>query len=190
MNNNGNEKFNGQQQEAEKPASEQQARDEKCATEQQGTLPVSKRSTGPRTPLGKNRSARNASKHALFSRSILVRGESQSDLDKLLRGLRCDFKPVGAFEALLVDKIASDYWRLQRFLRAERAAVEGLAVVVCGSVLPADGQMDLVLRCEAHLYRVLERDLNELERAQERRKRKKAIAIPDDSTPDTDDPQD
>jgi hypothetical protein len=54
----------------------------------------------------------------------LLEDESQSDFDELLSGLLHDFKPEGVFEELLVYRIASNFWRYHRLLRAERAAVE------------------------------------------------------------------
>ena len=197
LNKNGNEKFDGQQQgEGEQPASEGQGRDEECASEQQGTLMAAKNNGGPRTALGKSRSQGNALRHGLCGRGILLRDESQADFDVELRGQRRYFEPKGLFEERLVFGIATNFLLRERLLRAERAAVEGIDIedILASrsnkSVITVGHEMDLVLRYRKELDRALDHDLDALMRAQERRKRKEAIVIPDDSTPNTDDPQD
>ncbi len=51
------------------------------------------KATGPRTPLGKQRSKHNATTHGIFSRVALLASESQSEFDSLLEGLRRYFHP-------------------------------------------------------------------------------------------------
>jgi hypothetical protein len=82
------------------------------------------KSTGPRTGLGKFRSQRNATKHAIFSKLAVVKGESETELNVLKNGLNEYFKPVGMFEAVLVDTIVTTLWRQRRVLIAERAEIE------------------------------------------------------------------
>ena len=40
-------------------------------------------STGPRTELGKQRSSQNATRHGIFSKAVLLKGESQADFESL-----------------------------------------------------------------------------------------------------------
>ena len=40
--------------------------------------------TGPRTELGKRRSSSNATKHGIFSKAVLINGESRAELQSLL----------------------------------------------------------------------------------------------------------
>jgi len=77
------------------------------------------RSTGPRTPEGKAVAARNALRHGLLSREVLVPNESQEDLEAFGARLRAELCPVGELEALLVDRIVSSAWRLRRVLAVE-----------------------------------------------------------------------
>jgi hypothetical protein len=84
---------------------------------------LARTATGPRTPRGKDRSKRNALKHGIFSKMVLLRGESQSDFDSLLSGLRDDLRPEGTLEEILVDKLASLIWRYRRLLMAEGAEI-------------------------------------------------------------------
>lgn len=79
--------------------------------------------TGPRTEHGKRRSSQNALKSGIFSRATLLKGESRSDYQSLLEGLREALHPEGRLEELLVEKLASISWRYNRFLVAEGAEI-------------------------------------------------------------------
>ena len=81
------------------------------------------RATGPRTPLGKERSKHNATTHGIFSRVALLASESQSEFDSLLEGLRRYFRPKGTLEEILVEKLATLIWRYRRLLSAEVAEI-------------------------------------------------------------------
>jgi hypothetical protein len=88
------------------------------------TPAVTRSGTGPRTRLGKERSKRNALKHGIFSKEVLLPGESQAEFDSLLRGLREHFQPVGKFEKDLVDLLALTRWHQRRVLIAETAEIQ------------------------------------------------------------------
>lgn len=78
-----------------------------------------RRSTGPRTEFGKRRSSGNAIKHGLFARVTVLKGESLAEF-QLLHSRLCDAqRPVGGLEELLVEKLASEFWRHGRLLGAE-----------------------------------------------------------------------
>jgi hypothetical protein len=81
------------------------------------------RTTGPRTPQGKDRSKNNALKFGIFSKTVVLPGESQSEFNALLNGLRKDLGPVGTLEETLVEKVAGLWWRYRRFLIAEAAEI-------------------------------------------------------------------
>lgn len=85
-------------------------------------------STGPKTDRGKDHSRRNAVKHGILASALLVvKGEGAEDraeFDELLRALRQDCSPVGALEELLVERIATSWWRQKRALQCEAALVE------------------------------------------------------------------
>jgi hypothetical protein len=78
-----------------------------------------KRSTGPRTIGGKDRVARNAVKHGLLSKVVVVGGEEASAFEALARRMRADLAPVGAAEEALVDLFVAGLWRLRHFLGIE-----------------------------------------------------------------------
>ena len=83
----------------------------------------SRRSTGPRTELGKRHSRRNAGKHliyaAVFAPSMKELGENPADFARLRDSLRQAFKPQDGFEEMLVEDMLVTRWRLGRARRAE-----------------------------------------------------------------------
>lgn len=90
------------------------------------------RSTGPRTAAGKAVSRWNALKHGVLAQAIIPPAlephESREAFDQLLETLRQELSPATALEELLVERIATSYWRLGRVLRAESGQIaQGLA---------------------------------------------------------------
>jgi hypothetical protein len=83
------------------------------------------RSTGPKTEAGKRRSSRNAMRHGIFAEKTLREADpelAEGQLrDAFVAELRRDLKPKGAFEEVLVDKLALLYIRLQRLHQLEAA---------------------------------------------------------------------
>ena len=77
------------------------------------------KSTGPKTPEGKNLVRLNAVRHGLRAEEILIAGEDQDSLEELGERLRAELQPVGELENLLVDRIVAAYWRLRRVSRVE-----------------------------------------------------------------------
>jgi len=77
------------------------------------------KSTGPTTPEGKTAVRHNALRHGLLSRDILLPGEDEDALRELGEHLWDELQPVGALESLLVNRIISSTWRLQRLSRVE-----------------------------------------------------------------------
>jgi len=77
------------------------------------------KSTGPRTPEGKDAARLNAMRHGLRSKEVLLPGEDAGALRELDKNLRAELDPVGELENLLVDRIIAAYWRLRRLGRVE-----------------------------------------------------------------------
>ena len=82
-----------------------------------------KKSTGPRTDQGKQRSSRNAIKHGLRATHPVIPGENTVDYQRKLDQLRADLRPRNTLEDELVEQIADTAWRLRRYSHIE-AAVE------------------------------------------------------------------
>jgi hypothetical protein len=125
---------------------------------------------GPRTEGGKRRSSKNEIKHGLFSSATLIEGESEREFESLLGGFNEAFQPIGLLEAFLVDKLASDAWRLRRVLVAERLAAERNDISL---TLEWDKKEplspDSMFRCEAARERSFYRTWDQLERLQRMR---------------------
>lgn len=79
--------------------------------------------TGPRTELGKQRASHNATKYGIFSKVIVLKGESSIEYEELLVGLVEALQPCGALEELFVEKLATTQWRLRRLFLAEGAEI-------------------------------------------------------------------
>jgi hypothetical protein len=88
------------------------------------------KSTGPRTPAGKAKVGRNAIKHGIFARDIvpgiLGNVERIAEYEDLLLALHADLQPAEGLESILVESVATAYWRLRRLLRAEAGHIARL----------------------------------------------------------------
>jgi hypothetical protein len=84
----------------------------------------SKKSTGAITPEGKAVVSKNAVKHGLLSRMLIIAGEDAQDFDILLVRLMQSIAAEGMLEQVLVEKVAVALWRQRRLVAAESAAIE------------------------------------------------------------------
>jgi hypothetical protein len=71
-------------------------------------------STGPRSDASKQRVSRNALKHGLTGRDVVLPNEDPEEFDFFRAEVLADLAPVGALEFSLAEQIASDLWRLRR----------------------------------------------------------------------------
>lgn len=85
------------------------------------------RSTGPKTLRGKRTVSRNAIKHGLLAREVVITAgdgeESLEEFHALVEGLENSYQPVGVVEEALVQMIATALWRKARVLRAENGEI-------------------------------------------------------------------
>jgi hypothetical protein len=79
-------------------------------------------STGPRSDEGKARSSRNAIKHGLFSRELLLPGEDPAALSSLREGMLRRLGPRDVLEMQLVEQYIRCAWKLRRLRSAEHQA--------------------------------------------------------------------
>ena len=78
-------------------------------------------STGPRTPDGKVRSGRNATRHGLYARSpVIPRLEDPAAWDAHLAATIATLQPVGPLEHTLAERAALVLWRLGRVAHYEQ----------------------------------------------------------------------
>ena len=78
-----------------------------------------KKSTGPKTPEGKAKSAQNATTHGLTASSDVIKTESQEQFDAHKQGFLDALSPRNAVEDFLAEHLASLAWRLKRAKRIQ-----------------------------------------------------------------------
>ena len=103
-----------------------------------------KRSTGPRSAVGKARSRMNAWKHGLTATTLVIGNEDPAHFDRLRAELMEQYDPQSPLECELVERLSSLLWRLRRvpifeaaIIEARRADVKGDAVLDLAEV-PAE----------------------------------------------------
>jgi len=84
------------------------------------------KSTGPRTPAGKERASQNALKHGLFAREAVIRGEDQDEFEMQRERLLAQLNPVGPLEEILAARIVDLSWRLKRAVQDQSEAFAAL----------------------------------------------------------------
>ena len=90
----------------------------------------SKKSTGPKTPEGKARSAQNASEHGLCASQLVVKPGQEAEFDEMQAGLYEEILPVGGLEDELFKSLIHAAWNQRRCRQAEsdlriKAALKG-----------------------------------------------------------------
>ena len=154
------------------------------------------KSTGPKTPEGKDAVRLNAVKHGLLSQDILLPGEDEAALKELGERMRAELQPAGELESLLVKRIIAAQWRLRRLGRVEtgifaeelsggwtRAASSrttdtaalGLSFIRDGNGANAFSKLS---RYEATIERSLYKALHELQRLQAARRAEGGVTLP------------
>ena len=74
-----------------------------------------RKSTGPKTLMGKFTSRFNALKHGLASQKIVtIPGESYDAYCELLMNIMFEYDPQTAYQRQLVEQLANDLWRRRR----------------------------------------------------------------------------
>jgi hypothetical protein len=72
------------------------------------------KSTGPITQAGKARASKNATKHGLLAKDLIITGERRQDYNQLINGLIESHQPANLAEQLLVEKMAVTLWKQRR----------------------------------------------------------------------------
>lgn len=88
-------------------------------------------STGPSTPEGFANSRLNATRHGLTGKQVVTKGEDPAEYDALREQIIAEYAPANEREAMLVEDIAQNYWRLQRARRIEAQVIEKLGELQC-----------------------------------------------------------
>jgi hypothetical protein len=164
------------------------------------------RSTGPKTKAGKAQSRKNAWKHGLTAKALVINGENPKDFELLRAAYEVQFKPQNALQLELVERLAVTTWRLRRIpvfevalIEARRAQVNVLRfsdkienqAELTGKALIIDSRnqdsLGKLSRYEAALLNVFNRTLHQLMLIQDREAREiegdPVVQIPPALTP-------
>jgi len=79
----------------------------------------SQKSTGPKTIQGKCVVSHNSVKHGILSSRVTIDDEEQDRFTEFAMRLNGEFTPSDPIQELLVDRIISCAWRLQRLVHIE-----------------------------------------------------------------------
>lgn len=79
----------------------------------------SQHSTGPRSADGKKRSSKNATRHGICSKDLVILPGEEDEFALLLKGLSNELDPAGHLEEVLFQQIVHGAWNLRRCRRAE-----------------------------------------------------------------------
>ena len=82
------------------------------------------KSTGPKTPEGKRRSAFNSTTHGAYARNLILPGEVVAEFEELIKVHLETWKPDNMIEDILVTEMASTLWRLRRQAPAEASLID------------------------------------------------------------------
>jgi hypothetical protein len=131
------------------------------------------RSTGPKTPEGKRRSSRNALRHGLLAKCIVLSDESPEAFHTLVAEHLARFAPAGGVELGMVEEMAAALWRLRRAWAIETRLLDGASasqppadplsrIAAAFSELASSPQFALLNRYESRLHCMYQRALRNL----------------------------
>ena len=89
------------------------------------------KSTGPKTPEGKERSRCNAVRHGLTAEAIIAALEDAENYQAFEAAVVSDYDAESAVERELVLRLASVLWRLRRATGIETAIFESMTAETC-----------------------------------------------------------
>jgi len=110
------------------------------------------RSTGPKTANGKAVAKMNAAKQGIFAQQVVLKGQFHEEKAREFQRLHKHYwqylAPVGPVEEMLVDRIVTTHWRLQRVLIAERGEIDQrVDRVHWYRRRPGQLNLDLMIKC-------------------------------------------
>jgi hypothetical protein len=132
------------------------------------------RSKGPITPAGKSRSSKNATRHGLFAKCVVLDCESREDFDSLLGDFVARFRPADDVELGLVEEMLSAFWRQRRIWAIETRIMDDAIstqppdnddmsrLTDAFTAVAAQPNLGLIHRYETRLHRIFQRALANL----------------------------
>jgi hypothetical protein len=151
----------------------------------------SQKSTGPRTPEGRDAVRLNGLRHGLRAETAVLPVEDPAEFDNLKQQLEAELKPIGAQETILFEDIVLAAWRLRRARAYDTAVtarllaanvVEPDAMKRFGAMLHEDAEgkkvLDYVARIEGRYRRTYHQAIKELRQLQSMRPPAQTAAQP------------
>ncbi len=102
-----------------------------------------KKSTGPKTPQGKEIVSQNAVKHGLTAANDIISSESRPDFELFRDRLLDELAPQSPLESMLAERVVSLSWRLKRIGRFQNQTID---------VLNKDNNNSLLARLTQSLF--------------------------------------
>lgn len=79
------------------------------------------RSTGPRSPEGREISSRNSQRHGVLSQRVTTDVEENELYERMFNSFMDEYGPRSGTEILLVERLANLFWRERRLIQTERS---------------------------------------------------------------------
>jgi hypothetical protein len=151
----------------------------------------SQKSTGPRTPEGRDAVRLNGLRHGLRAETAVLPIEDAAEFDNLKQQLEVELKPIGAQETILFEDIVLAAWRLRRARTYETAVTARLyrgANNDFGAMLQEDAEgkkvLDYVARIEGRHRRTYHQATKELRQLQAMRPPAQTVAAQSQPRPE------
>jgi len=125
------------------------------------------KSTGPKTPEGKAKSAVNRLSFGFASNTIVIPGENPDEFRGLVEDFIAEHQPVCVTEQVLVEKMAQQHWLSLRALRLQGEAFIYQACADTGFAVPKD--LGLLIRYQTTADRAFHKAHSELVKAKKQR---------------------
>jgi hypothetical protein len=93
-----------------------------------------RKSTGPRSPEGKEAARLNSLTHGAFAADLLLPGEDAKAFRALEKGFRRYYRPANQEEEFFLNRMVLAAWRLQRLAAMESRVLRNQASSVASSV--------------------------------------------------------
>jgi hypothetical protein len=112
------------------------------------------RSTGPRTPEGKQTSSGNALKDGLYAKNAFLASEDRDEYLSFSQDYVADLQPLGRPQEELVQSIADCFWRLRRIRSAEANQMENVTILISKDTVQAAAAVRLLEAIGRHETRI------------------------------------
>lgn len=130
-------------------------------------------STGPKTKQGKEIASKNALRHGLLSKDLILKEESAIKFDHFRKRIYQTLAPLGCLEEVLVEKIVSSAWRFRRLIKTEKHLFEEIDDFSISEPKFADAfcrrngnSMQILSRYELSIEKSFYKAIHELQRLQ------------------------